>query len=62
MLKKIFILYFFELEVPEYIDIRNQKIILTKLVDMKTPLGEFEEQISIMRESGSVTVSSLLNA
>ena len=58
--KKDIHLYFFELVVPEYIDIINQKFILTKLVDMKTPLGEFEEQISIMRESGCVTVSSLL--
>lgn len=58
--KKDIHLLFFELVMPTYIDVRKQEFRLTRMVDLHYEMQEIKDQISRMKQSGIVTVSSLL--
>lgn len=58
--KKDIELHSFEVVWPTYIDVREQKCKLTKLVDLQVELEEIKEQISLMKQGEIVAVSSLL--
>ncbi len=58
--KKDIELHSFEVFWPTYIDVREQKFELTKLVDLQIELEEIKEQISLMKQGEIVAVSSLL--
>ena len=58
--KKDIHFWMFEVVMPTYINFQTQEFRLTKLVDWNDNLQEMKDQIYLMKQSGTVTISSLL--